>query len=324
MKSNIVRIRYVWFPNGTSIHKAFFQNLFNSSGYIVEEVFNKNEECDFEINGVYQPARDKLILKLKNVLIPNTVVGQDNSAAYPHSYFPRTSGAKNKIWLTLENVRPPVQDNFLVTISYDQFDFDQTNFYVPAWYMLVGLFGRVNREYEGFGTEEEIYRAHYKNLLNSRMLTNYSEKMFAYSIYGNPHPVRLKAIQSLSKIHKVDIFGRITGTPVTSKFEIGKKYKFAICFENNFYPGYVTEKLLQAYTAGSIPIYWGHLGDDIVINRESFINMCDFSTTKEFIDYVEAIDEVKYKEIYERPFLTGIPDIEDLKIKLIKTLDEHL
>lgn len=313
----------MWFGPNTTIHKAFFQDLFNSSGYIVQEVYNKNEECDFEINGVYQPTRDKLILKLKNALIPNTVVGRDNSEAYPHAYYPRTSGAKNKIWLTLENVRPPVQDNFLVTLSYDQFDFDQTNFYLPAWYMLVGLFGRVNREYEGLGTQEEIERARYKNLLNPRALTNYSEKLFACAIYGNPHPVRLKAIQSLSKIDKVDLYGRITGTLVTSKFEIGKKYKFAVCFENNFYPGYVTEKLLQAYTAGSVPIYWGHLGDDIVINRQSFINMYDFSTTSEFVDYVETIDEVKYKEIYERPFLTGIPDLENLKTKLIKSLNEY-
>ena len=34
-------------------------------------------------------------------------------------------------------------------------------------------------------------------------------------------------------------------------------YKFNICFENASYPGYLTEKLFDAYACGCIPIYWG-------------------------------------------------------------------
>lgn len=36
-----------------------------------------------------------------------------------------------------------------------------------------------------------------------------------------------------------------------------ENYKFNICFENSSYPGYLTEKLFDAYNAGCIPIYWG-------------------------------------------------------------------
>ena len=35
-------------------------------------------------------------------------------------------------------------------------------------------------------------------------------------------------------------------------------FKFNICFENSSAPGYVTEKPLQSFFAGTIPIYWGH------------------------------------------------------------------
>lgn len=35
-------------------------------------------------------------------------------------------------------------------------------------------------------------------------------------------------------------------------------FKFNICFENSSAPGYITEKPLQSFFAGTIPIYWGH------------------------------------------------------------------
>lgn len=38
-----------------------------------------------------------------------------------------------------------------------------------------------------------------------------------------------------------------------------KNYKFNICFENGSSPGYITEKLFQAYAGGCIPIYWGDI-----------------------------------------------------------------
>ena len=41
------------------------------------------------------------------------------------------------------------------------------------------------------------------------------------------------------------------------KFEFMQRYKFSIAFENSATRGYVTEKIIQAFAAGTIPIYWG-------------------------------------------------------------------
>ena len=41
------------------------------------------------------------------------------------------------------------------------------------------------------------------------------------------------------------------------KLEFMKPYKFNITFENSYYSYYTTEKLLQPYAVGCIPIYWG-------------------------------------------------------------------
>ncbi|MGH7793264.1 MAG: glycosyltransferase family 10 domain-containing protein, partial [Thermodesulfobacteriota bacterium] len=36
-----------------------------------------------------------------------------------------------------------------------------------------------------------------------------------------------------------------------------KEYNFILAFENTDYPGYITEKIIHAFMAGTIPLYWG-------------------------------------------------------------------
>ncbi|MWV67581.1 hypothetical protein DCO58_07910 [Helicobacter saguini] len=64
----------------------------------------------------------------------------------------------------------------------------------------------------------------------------------------------------LSKYKKVDSGGKYANNinyRVENKVEWLKKYKFNICFENSSYPGYLTEKIFDAFAAGCVPIYWG-------------------------------------------------------------------
>lgn len=214
----------------------------------------------------------------------------------------------------MENIRPPVQDDLLISLSYDQLEFNNTNIYFPTWYMLAGLIKP--SVFKGDGVEIDS-----KSLLKPRILDDLTnKKLFACAIIGNPHPIRLKAIQSLRKIGKVDVFGRITGTLVSNKFEVARNYRYTVCFENDLYPGYVTEKLLQAYATGTIPIYWGDLGNDIHINRDCFVNLKDFKSIDDFINYIAAIDENKYRQMYEQPFLKSIPDISGITNLLVNSL----
>jgi hypothetical protein len=57
------------------------------------------------------------------------------------------------------------------------------------------------------------------------------------------------------------------------KREIMGGFKFALCFENCVFPGYVTEKIFDCFLAGCIPIYFG--APDIA----------DFVPEQAFIDY---------------------------------------
>jgi hypothetical protein len=103
-------------------------------------------------------------------------------------------------------------------------------------------------------------------------------------------------------------------------------YKFMICFENVSRPNYFTEKLINAYYNGTIPIYWGcpNIGD--YINLDSILYLKPNFTEN---DVIELIDTVKfldnnpeeYKKKYESVFFKNgvLPhgfDIDKLRNKV--------
>ena len=108
---------------------------------------------------------------------------------------------------------------------------------------------------------------------------------------------------------------------VDDKVAFESKYKFSVAFENTSYPGYTTEKLLDSFAAGSIPIYFG---DQIVcedIYPESFINLHNFESLEAGADFIINIesDFEKLKSIYlSRKFKPHVYQYEE---KLFEFLD---
>ena len=73
--------------------------------------------------------------------------------------------------------------------------------------------------------------------------------------------------------------------------------KFFICFENSLSSRqkpnemrYVTLKILAAFIAGSIPIYSGYREIAELFNPAAFINVHDFSSHQELIEYIKEVD----------------------------------
>jgi hypothetical protein len=77
---------------------------------------------------------------------------------------------------------------------------------------------------------------------------------------------------------------------VKDKLAVGKNYRFIISFENTLYPGYVTEKLLEAYETTAFPLYWG-LDRDGYFNTDSFLNFTNFPNFKTFMMEVERLNK---------------------------------
>ncbi len=84
------------------------------------------------------------------------------------------------------------------------------------------------------------------------------------------------------------------------------KHKFNICFENSSYPGYVTEKLYEAYIGNTIPIYWGSSTVEVDFNPRAFLNWHDYGSDEALIEAVIELDqnEDRYKEMYMQPLFS--------------------
>ena len=88
-----------------------------------------------------------------------------------------------------------------------------------------------------------------------------------------------------------------------------KNYTFVLAMENKCKSGYVTEKIVNAFYSGSIPIYWGSSNINEFFNRDAFINVNDFNSFSECIDYVLSLNDVQIQEMTSVPFLKENNDI---------------
>lgn len=92
---------------------------------------------------------------------------------------------------------------------------------------------------------------------------------------------------------------------VADKGSVLAQYKFAFCFENSIFEGYVTEKIFDVMFAGCVPVYCGapDIGD--YIPKNAFIDVRDFKTYQELDIFLNGMDEQAYNGYVEhiRSFL---------------------
>lgn len=67
-------------------------------------------------------------------------------------------------------------------------------------------------------------------------------------------------------------------------------YRFAVCFENTAWDGYVTEKIFDGLLAGAIPIYLGAPDIAELVPREAFVDAREFSDLHELEQHLRTMD----------------------------------
>ena len=121
-----------------------------------------------------------------------------------------------------------------------------------------------------------------------------NRKFCAWVVSNSSGDVRNHFYEELSKYKRVDSGGSYKnniGGSVDDKLGFLKDYKFSICFENSKTAGYISEKLSDAFEAGTIPIYYG---DDTVLellNNRSYIHVIDENDFNEKIELIKKIDQ---------------------------------
>ncbi len=140
----------------------------------------------------------------------------------------------------------------------------------------------------GWSDRKQFYKTNNKNLTKRKFCN------FIYSNVNLADPIRTKFFEKLCKYKKVDSAGSVlnnVGYRVKNKIKFIKNYKFTIAFENSSVKGYSTEKIVDPLVASSMPIYWGDPLIKNVFNSQSFVNVNDFSSIDEAIDYIIMLDK---------------------------------
>lgn len=228
------------------------------------------------------------------------ILDRNNPDVLFHSIFNRMSETPKfkckKILFLGENWRPE-QFGSDYSISFDAHS--KKNFRLPLWQVYLLLNPELkNRLYNRKNWKEEEF-----------------ERWCAFTVSNPSNFMRNSAYSTLSQYKHVHSYGRYMhndlGLHEASKskywrdakdeFFVKHPHKFMITYENTPYRYYCTEKLMDAFLVGSMPIYWGdpRVGEDW--NKDAFIDV-----TKGDINIVKDIDKdtKRFREIYSQPIFT--------------------
>ena len=173
-----------------------------------------------------------------------------------------------------------------------------------------------------------IYPADFQQMQSKHINPDISIKNdFCSFVYSNSNaaPARQQFYDALSAYKHINSGGRYLnniGEPVKDKLAFQCKHKFAIAFENTSHPGYTTEKLVQAFAAQTIPIYWGDPAVADTFNTGSFINCHDFPDWESVVSRIREIDQDDklWLKMMQTPALLD----PELVTKSTKHLDDFL
>lgn len=92
-----------------------------------------------------------------------------------------------------------------------------------------------------------------------------------------------------------------------SKEEFLKKCKFSLCFESTKHEGFITEKIVEAFYADTIPIYYGSSNIKEIFNPKAFIDISDYSDFDAAIDRILEIenDDELFLEMLRQPIFNN-------------------
>jgi hypothetical protein len=145
-----------------------------------------------------------------------------------------------------------------------------------------------------------------------------------FLIYAQSHCTRHRdaAFRRLSKIGPVHYVGKCNGggdgygervqevvedrRGYSSNNILFRKYRFALTMENTAITGYISEKIMIPFAAGTIPVYYGTREIFDVINPKAFI-WYDIHNPREALDRIRYLERNRtaYVEMLHEPILAN-------------------
>lgn len=231
----------------------------------------------------------------------NVSISDDPQYLFYGPYGSKNLKYKNciRIFISPENISP---------------DFNLCDYAMGFDYMDFG--DRYLRRPNYYGREADLELCIHKHQLPIPKKTEFCSFVVSNGQYADSR--REDFFHLLSKYKKVNSGGRFLnniGIPsgVTDKLEFQRKHKFALALENTSHPGYTTEKIIDAFAAGCVPIYWGDPLVDRVFNPKAFINVGKYSSFEDAVQEIIRIDqdEDAYHRMLAEPAFLSTEDYPD-------------
>lgn len=310
-----ITIRYADSDPGVASANSFLSRLVAAAtARRVEVVQSSKRRVDLQFTSVQLPLARKAAQEARRAAsrwLPRRPADRDPRWRTEN---PQPRGdARAHIWFTGENLRPPVGpwDGYL---SFDVDPFNGRNAYLPLWWQSVGA----------LGTAASIFTSSmpsWQEMMQPRVIREPPRK-FACAFINNPEPMRFHAVRALSEVGPVDVFGSAVGRPVHDKSATARDYRFVLCFENDVYPGYVTEKPFEAWATGAVPL-WRGSDPAGYLNPAAIINAADTPSLEVFVDVVSTMDRDSraWSHMASQPILAKAPDLAPAKALIRNVLD---
>lgn len=240
----------------------------------------------------------------------NIVLDKDNPDVLFHSIFGHSSENWScpKILYLAENIRsgynPTILKNIelafkaaIATITFDPET--ENNFRLPLWqvYLLLRpelkekLYNRVHHDnFDKWGSFVVSNPSNFMRNSAYQMLNGYKRVNSYGKLYTNDNSLIIASQNRYWRDAKYEFFNNTT-------------HKFMMAYENTPCSYYCTEKLMDAFLAGSVPIYWGDPKVNEDWNEKAFIN----ATKGNLLETIKLIDtnDKLFQEIYNEPVFTN-------------------
>ena len=247
----LMHLQSYYFANKQNISKniaIYFNGFWPDFDESENQILDFLNASSYELNVSYHSSKD---IQSSDILL-ESCYGSPLSVKYEHL---------TKILFLGENVRP-FYSHYDYSMSFDRSTYGSRNIYLPLWFLEIDHFGKHYQDRKPYPIEM---------FLNNQVIDYDFRKEEVVFVGNNSEPFR-EYILSILPSHniKVERYGSHT-RPVNDKMELLKNYKMSLCFENSFYPGYITEKLIHALLSGTKSVYWGGLVDEEFVNHPNLI-----------------------------------------------------
>ena len=101
-----------------------------------------------------------------------------------------------------------------------------------------------------------------------------------------------------SRIGNAAIRAAYRGPALEAKLELLGRYRFTIAYENCLNDvGYISEKLFDAFLAGTVPVYLGNLKIEELVPTASFVDARKFTSRKELGAFIKGMPKRQWAEM---------------------------